>query len=78
LLAYSCLTLGVHLTMGLKLKPAETRVGYLIAMVTQTDLTVSMCPRCGFLLFQFSQNNSAYPKYPPQPVIGCDGYQRKL
>jgi hypothetical protein len=42
LLAYSCLTLGVHLTMGLKLKPAETRVGYLIAMVTQTGLTISI------------------------------------
>jgi len=29
-----------------------------------------------FLLCQLSQTNSDYPKYPPQPVIRCDGYQK--
>jgi hypothetical protein len=31
-----------------------------------------------FLLCQLSQNNPAYPKYPPQPVVRCDGYKQKL
>ena len=30
-----------------------------------------------FLLCQLSQTNSAYPKYPPQPVVRCDGYRKK-
>lgn len=29
-----------------------------------------------FLLCQLSQTNSDYPKYPPQPVVQCDGYQK--
>jgi hypothetical protein len=28
-----------------------------------------------FLLCQLSQTNPDYPKYPPQPVVRCDGYQ---
>ena len=30
-----------------------------------------------FLLCRLSQTDPAYPKYPPQPVVRCDGYQRK-
>ena len=30
-----------------------------------------------FLLCQLSQTNPAYPKYPPQPVVRCEGYQKK-
>ena len=30
-----------------------------------------------FLLCQLSQTNPEYPKYPPQPVVQCDGYRRK-
>jgi hypothetical protein len=30
-----------------------------------------------FLLCQLSQTNPAYPKYPPLPVVRCDGYQKK-
>jgi hypothetical protein len=30
-----------------------------------------------FLLCQLSKTNSAYPKYPPQPVVRCDGYQQR-
>jgi hypothetical protein len=30
-----------------------------------------------FLLCQLSQSNPDYPKYPPQPVVQCDGYQQK-
>jgi hypothetical protein len=29
-----------------------------------------------FLLCQLSRTNPAYPKYPAQPVVRCDGYQR--
>jgi hypothetical protein len=28
-----------------------------------------------FLLCQLSRTDPAYPKYPPQPVVRCDGYQ---
>ena len=27
-----------------------------------------------FLLCQLSTTHPAYPKYPPQPVVQCDGY----
>jgi hypothetical protein len=28
-----------------------------------------------FLLCQLSRNDPAFPKYPPQPVVRCDGYR---
>jgi hypothetical protein len=28
-----------------------------------------------FLLCQLAQTDKRYPKYPPQPVIRCDGYE---
>jgi len=31
--------------------------------------------RSRFLLCELSVTNAAYPKYPPQPVGRCDGYQ---
>jgi hypothetical protein len=31
--------------------------------------------RSRFLLCQLSVTNAAYPKYPPQPVVRCAGYQ---
>ena len=48
----------------------------------------SLCETCGnvrevrtarsrFLLCELSLTNAAYPKYPPQPVVGCDGYQAR-
>ena len=27
-----------------------------------------------FLLCQLSKTNPAFPKYPPQPVVRCDGF----
>ena len=30
-----------------------------------------------FLLCQLSKTDTAYPKYPPQPVVRCDGYRKK-
>ena len=33
--------------------------------------------RSRFLLCEFSTTNAAYPKYPPQPVVGCDGYRSR-
>jgi hypothetical protein len=30
-----------------------------------------------FLLCQLSLTDPNYPKYPPQPVVRCDGYQAK-
>ena len=30
--------------------------------------------RSGFLLCELSLTDAAYPKYPHQPVVRCDGY----
>ena len=30
-----------------------------------------------FLLCRLSQTDPDYPKYPPQPVVRCDGYRKK-
>jgi hypothetical protein len=30
-----------------------------------------------FLLCQLSQTDPAYPKYPQQPVVRCEGYRKK-
>jgi hypothetical protein len=49
-------------------------------------MTPSLCETCQnrrevrtarsrFLLCELSVTNTAYPKYPPQPVVRCDGYQ---
>ena len=33
--------------------------------------------RSRFLLCELALADAEYPKYPPQPVVRCDGYQRK-
>lgn len=49
---------------------------------------VSLCETCKnmrevctersrFLLCQLSVTNAAYPKYPPQPVVRCNGYEAR-
>jgi hypothetical protein len=51
-------------------------------------MTPSLCESCEnvrairttrsrFLLCELSLVDADYPKYPPQPVVECDGYQRK-
>ena len=52
-------------------------------------MTRSLCETCAlmrevvtprgsrFLLCRLSQTDPAYPKYPPQPVVRCDGYREK-
>ena len=57
-----------------------TRIG-------QIDMADSLCETCQslrevttpkgsrFLLCQLSLGNPSYPKYPPQPVVRCDGYR---
>ena len=49
----------------------------------------SLCEKCAlkrevvtpkgsrFLLCQLSKTDPTFPKYPPQPVVRCDGYQPK-
>ncbi len=34
-------------------------------------------PRSCFFLCQLSNTDPAYPKYPPQPIRRCQGFQRK-
>jgi len=34
-------------------------------------------PRSRFLLCELSETDPAYPKYPPQPVVRCEGHQPK-
>jgi hypothetical protein len=49
-------------------------------------MTPSLCESCEnvrevrtarsrFLLCELSVTDAAYPKYPPQPVVRCDGYR---
>jgi len=50
-------------------------------------MTASLCKTCvhareivsakgsRFLLCQLSQTDRRFPKYPPQPVVRCDGYR---
>jgi hypothetical protein len=52
-------------------------------------MTRSLCETCAwmreivtpkgsrFLLCQLSKTDQAYPKYPPQPIVRCSGYQQK-
>ena len=51
-------------------------------------MTMTLCATCRnmrdvrtarsrFLLCELSLTNAAYPKYPPQPVARCDGYQSR-
>lgn len=35
-------------------------------------------PRSRFLLCELSRRNANFPKYPPQPVVRCPGYQPKI
>jgi hypothetical protein len=35
-------------------------------------------PRSRFLLCELSKMNAAYPKYPPQPVVRCEGHEQKV
>jgi hypothetical protein len=34
-------------------------------------------PRSRFLLCELSKTDAAYPKYPPQPVVRCQGHEPK-
>ena len=52
-------------------------------------MTPSLCETCAlmrevvtargsrFLLCQLSQTDPAYPKYPPQPMVRCEGHRKK-
>jgi hypothetical protein len=55
---------------------------------TRLAMTQSLCetcasmrevitPRSRFLLCQLSATDPRFPKYPPQPVVRCDGYRPK-
>ena len=50
-------------------------------MVSLCDTCKSMrevrTERSRFLLCQLSVTNAAYPKYPPQPVVRCNGYEAR-
>ena len=49
-----------------------------------------LCPHCRYVMFKQNDRGSAfllctrsagdprYPKFPPQPVARCDGYQLRL
>ena len=34
-------------------------------------------PRSRFVLCELSLTNKDFPKYPPQPIVRCDGYVLK-
>jgi hypothetical protein len=41
---------------------------------TCKNMRVVRTARSRFLLCELSVTNDDYPKYPPQPVVLCDGY----
>jgi hypothetical protein len=52
------------------------------------EMTQTLCESCRwmrevntarsrFLLCELSKADAAYPKYPPQPVVRCDGHEQK-
>lgn len=56
--------------------------------MVQGEMTQTLCescrwmrevttPRSRFLLCELSKTDAAYPKYPPQPVVRCEGHQQK-
>ena len=68
----------------------RNKVPHLEPVQAEADaMTDSLCQTCAwmrevvtpkgsrFLLCQLSQTDPGYPKYPPQPVVRCDGYQKK-
>lgn len=36
-----------------------------------------MLPTICFKLCELSKTDAAYPKYPPQPVVRCEGFTQK-
>jgi hypothetical protein len=52
-------------------------------------MTQSLCETCvwmrevitpkasRFLLCQLSKTSAAYPKYPPQPIVRCEGFMQR-
>jgi hypothetical protein len=64
----------------------EEPIGVRQRVVCEQTMTPSLCESCKhvrevrtarsrFLLCQLSATNAEYPKYPPQPVVRCDGYR---
>jgi hypothetical protein len=55
----------------------------------RNSMTESLCETCEhlrevvsgsgsrFLLCRLSNSDHRFPKYPPQPVVKCDGYSQK-
>jgi hypothetical protein len=64
-------------------------VGATIEMLIGQSMQRSRCKSCGhmqevisgkgsrFLLCRLSQTDPRFPKYPPQPVARCDGYEQQ-
>jgi hypothetical protein len=64
-------------------------VGVVFATGELSDMTQSLCETCAwmrevitpkasrFLLCELSKTNPAYPKYPAQPMIRCEGFRQK-
>jgi len=56
----------------------------------ESAMNQSLCQTCAsmreivtpkgsrFLLCQLAKDDPAYPKYPPQPIVRCDGYQLRV
>ena len=80
---------GVALLVGRVEAPRAGAIPNPIYPGTVVSMTASLCETCAFmrevdtpkgsrfLLCQLSASNPDYPKYPPQPVVRCNGYQQK-
>ena len=68
---------------------AAVRAGPPRSLERWNSMTPSLCETCAwmrevvtpkgsrFLLCRLWQTGPAFPKYPPQPVVRCDGYRKK-
>src|SRR5208283_2112327 len=66
-----------------KASPFRTEYSIRVRVNAMTPTLCELCQnmrevrtsRSCFLLCELSATNATYPKYPPQPVIQCDGYK---
>src|SRR5438034_6358291 len=78
---------GVTLLVGRVEAPRAGAIPNPIYPGTVVSMTASLCETCAFmrevdtpkgsrfLLCRLSQTDPAFPKYPPQPVVRCLGFQ---
>src|SRR5262249_11534822 len=80
---------GIRGARGRGVRGVAVRAGPPCLLKRWNRMTLSLCETCAlmrevvtpkgsrFLLCQLSVSNPDFPKYPPQPVVRCEGYLQK-